>query len=266
MKKNSHQSASPLEKLDFLDSMEEHVVVQWFNAHWQKLLYGFLGAFLLLFSVYAWKARGITKAEIDYYDANQIFQVFQAGGEGSQEAFDKLTQVLKRQHDLQSKYDGLIAQILIDRGNIDQAIPFAQEALSRVTGDHLPFYIEYSANTLLIAKNQDVEALQSSLALKAKMLESIAKSENVETPSFGGTLFAFNLLRIATLEQKVGSPAGELAAWNEWQNYSKGYILFESNAVDNKAFFTLANGISEGKVSLQDYINTRLQQLGNVEK
>ncbi len=265
MKKNPLQIVSPNTKLDFLDRIEEHAAVQWFSANWQKLLYGFLAGFLLLFSLYVWKARGITKAEIDYYDANQIFQVFQSGGENSQEAFDKLTQVLKRQPDLQSKYDGLIAQILIDRGNIAEAKPFAQNALSLLARDHLPFYIEFSATSILIAENKEAEALQDSLLLKKNMLESLSKSES-EEPTFGATLFAYNLLRIAMLEQKVGSPTSELAAWNEWQNYTSGVNAFPSSSLDNKAFFSLANGINEGKVSLQDYINARLNQLANVNK
>lgn len=262
MKKKSPDHSAALDKLDFLDSIEEHAAVQWFSHHWQQLLYGFLAAFILLFSLYAWKAKSVSKAEIDYYDAAQIFQSFQAGGDGSQEAFEQLNRLLNRQPDLHAKYDGLIAQTFLDRGQASQAMPFAERTLSRIDKDHLPFYVDFSSISLLLANNQESEGLTQSISLKVKMLDALAKSENVqESPSFGSSLFALNLLRIGMLEQKVGSPSGELAAWKEWQNYANHNSSTQINSLDLRALFTLVNGISEGKATLQDYINLRLEKL-----
>jgi len=264
-KQHSQQPLPQIKESDLLHGMEDNPFVQWITDNVQKIFYTFAGAFILLFALYFWLSSGSAKAETDYYNATQDFQTFQNASDSDdpvaqKAAFDKLNQILTRRPDLHAKYDGLIAQTFLNRNEVNEAKPFADATLSRVSKDHLPLYIEYAQITLLIEQNQYSEALKRSVALKGQMTQLATQGEKEKQKrTFGDSLFAFNLLRIAMLEQKAGTPQEERNSWEEWKKYTTG--TGNVQGIDSKSFFAVANLFSEGQISLNSYIDARLQQL-----
>lgn len=267
MKKNNHSESTPtLDKLDFIGNIEDHPLLQWISQHGQTLLYTIIGLFSLLFIIYYLSSSHSSKADQDYTAAYQDFLAFQRGkGDIAAQklSLQKLEDVLKRQPTLHAKYDGLIAQTLLTRSDVGDAMPFAMATLERVSKDDLPFYNDFASTTLLIAQGKTADALERSKNLKQKLLDNAnAAIQDPAKKSFGDTLFAFNLLRIAMLQQQAGLAQDELKTWQEW----KGYTAFTrmpgtSQAIDSKAFFAVANVFEEGQVTLASYIESREKQL-----
>lgn len=271
-KKNGHAHS---------DVLEQHPFISWVMEHGENILYTLLGAFLLLLIAYMWFAGSSTKDIGDFRKAHEEFQTFQkpsASGDSINqgEALAKLTQTLQQQPSLQAKYDGLIAQTLIERNEVAEALPFAESTFLRIGKDNLPFYIDYSEITLLIGQNHYDEAIKRSSALKEKMLKILSNEkasssqlvdQSTKESSFGEFLYAFNLLRIAFLQGYAGTPDQEIKSWQEWKEYTSpiGMQNLGSN-FDVKAFFTTAQLFNEGPLSLNYYIDERLQTLALQEK
>jgi hypothetical protein len=123
---------------------------------------------------------------------------------------------------------------------------------NRIRNDQVPYYEEFAAITLLIAQKDYATALKKSQELKQDLLKS-ATSQQERT--FGDILYAYNLLRIALLEQKAGTAENEQAAWSEWNTYAKAST--NSASIRAAAFYTLDSLFSEGSLSLGSYIKTR---------
>ncbi len=252
-------------------SLEDNPIIQWISKHGEKILYSILGAFSLLILIYFWQSGTSAKIEGDYQSASREFQAFQQAAKSGQnlelqDSFQKLTLIMNQLPDLHAKYDGVIAQTFIDLNDIKQAKPFVLSTLQRVGKDNLPFYNEYAQITLLIGEGQIANAIQRSLALKKEMiqnLEQMEKEPGTQTtePAFGSSLYAFNLLRIAFLEQQVGDRAKELESWEEWKMYTSHTNTRPLPPVDRKAFFNIAQLYNEGALSLDNYIQIRLKSL-----
>lgn len=255
-------------------NMEGNSVIEWISQHGEKLLYSILGLFSLLFLVYIWQSGSSTKMEGDYQGASRDFLAFQQAAKAGQtqemdDAFQKLSLIMDRLPDLHAKYDGAIAQTLIDLNDIKQAKPLALATLQRVSKDQLPYYNEYAQITLLIEEGQYANAIQRSLSLKEKLIQNLQQTEQQQKadasvtsePSFGSLLFAFNLLRIAFLEEHMNNNAKEIESWKEWNMYTSHTNTQLLPPVDRKAFFTIAQLYNEGALSLDSYIQTRLKSL-----
>ncbi len=252
-------------------SLEDNPIIQWISKHGEKILYSILGAFSLLILIYFWQSGTSAKIEGDYQSASREFQAFQQAAKSGQnlelqDSFQKLTLIMNQLPDLHAKYDGVIAQTFIDLNDIKQAKPFVLSTLQRVGKDNLPFYNEYAQITLLIGEGQIANAIQRSLALKKEMIQNLEQTEKEQgakttEPTFGSSLYAFNLLRIAFLEQQVGDRAKELESWEEWKMYTSHTNTRPLPPVDRKAFFNIAQLYNEGALSLDNYIQIRLKSL-----
>lgn len=265
MKKHQIESVSTtMEKATFLESLEDNPYLHWISNNGRLLLYIILGIIILAFIIYRFNSSSHTKAGNDYLLAERNYQLIQnpsAKDEKSQQdALNQLGEILKRQPDLHPKYDGLLAQILLNRNEISQAKEFANLALGRTSEENKPFYTDFTQTTLLIAEKQYAEALKTSLSLKQKMLENAQLPSNER--GFGDTLFALNLLRIAILQQELGSTSDELQTWAEWKQYAG---LSKEKApnknIDSKAFQNVYSQFEEGKLSLINYIDAREKTL-----
>lgn len=265
MKKNHHSStkenaANPPFGIDGQPFFE------WLIEHAQTILYSLLGAFSLLFILYFWLASGSTKAEKDYITASEQFYIFENpqsnfSQKEKDEALANLTQLMKSHPDLQAKFDAPIAQILINDKN-QQAKIFANSAFQRVSKDNIPFYLDFAKITLLISQNQFNEAINESVALNGKMIEALNQSENeASLGEFGPFLFAYNLLRTAFLYQYSENPDEEMKIWDQWKSFTSGESTSLIPNIDRKAFFTISQLFSDGSVSLDQYIDMRIQKL-----
>jgi predicted negative regulator of RcsB-dependent stress response len=267
MKKHSVDPSTPIEKSHLAESLEEHPLFQWISENGKILLYALAALLLGLFVIYQFSATSRSKAENDYFQAATEFRIFQqASGKedvaAQNEAFERLEKILQRLPDLHPKYDGLIAQVFLNRNEIAKAEEFAAPALKRTSEENQPYYIAFAETTLLLGKGEYEDALSRSIDLKQKMLERA--TQTLEERGFDDQLFALNLLRIALLQQKTNHPQEELKTWEEWKQYAglnnEGKAL---PGIDSTAFQNLLTVYDAGKVSLLSYIEAREKILNN---
>lgn len=252
--------AEPSARLSLEDALEEHPFMDWISKHGKNIFYVFLTAFSLLFIMSLWLSRSTSEAAVDYQNANRYFQQFEKQAAGSaihEESLANLNSILEKNPNLHSKYDGQIAQTLINRNQIDKAMPFVNATLQRTSKDSIANYSQFSKITTLIGASQNQQALEQSVALKLQLLDRKQKELSQEGDDF---LFAINLLRIAFLQQAIGAQADEINAWQDWAQYSNVSSSVQPN-FDAKAFASAAQLFSDGNVSLADYIDSRLKTL-----
>ena len=254
---SKHKQEAPITETNSLsDFLAESPIIQWISDNGRNLLWillAFLASALLLYKIFGGSS---TKTESDYFKAEGEFSVFEnsADPKAQNEALSKLSALLTRYPDLQPKYDGLVAQTLLNRNEVKEALPFANRTLSRTGKDHLPFYADYAHATLSISQEKYDDALKQAQTLKEKMI-SHAK-ENGDEKEFGDALYLFNLLRIAMLNQQLGNKEEELRAWQEFkqsavQRQGEGYF------VQSDLFENVIKKLQEGKASLLNYIEAR---------
>lgn len=254
MKKEQFSASAPLEH-HLQHFTDEHPLMQWIERHGKTLLAAFLGVIVLLFAVYRVSSNSTAKAEADYFEAAKQFALFQKGDD--KEAFAKLQATLAHRPELHPKYDGQIAQTLLNRGDAQAAEEYASLVFARVRNDQVPYYEEFASITLLISQGDYPNALKRSQELKQKLLKDATASGQAR--AFGDTLFAYNLLRVALLEQKAGTPQGEKAAWDEWNTYSQAST--NSASIRAASFYTLDSLFGEGPLTLNSYIKSREKAL-----
>lgn len=245
------------EKFDFIDRIKETPYFQWFLDNGAKLPYIFGGMILVIALIFKFSTSKNNQAESNYLLAENYFQLLtrylQGESEGSKEVLvtlDKLAEITKSYPELNSRYDGLIAQLLLAMNKEKEAEPYAARTLQRTKKDNTPYHTAFSETTLLIAKGNYAEALDRAKELQ-KQLNTATETGK---PNFQyNYLFAYNLLRIAMLEQQIGTSQGEKAAWEEWL---ANFHQTQDEGLE-KAFLTLNQELTEGKFSLIDYINAR---------
>lgn len=250
---NAPFSSVPLETIDVSESMSDHRFVQWLSQYGLILLATLTALLLGSLILYKVSFGATQKSEQDFINADNYFRIFQGNAKESldltaaKDALNQLNVILQRHPELHAKYDGLIAQILLNRGEINQAKEFANLAISRTASENTPFYTDYAKTTLLIGEQNYQDSLTRALALQQQM----EASASTDTPAFGDALFALNLLRIGMLQQQQGASADELKTWNKWDAW----------LAKNQVFAAQLDQFVEDKVSLLHYINARKKAL-----
>lgn len=255
------KKASPAEVNAFpscMDSLTEHPFFQWITKNGSTIALGLLLIASLLFFVYRTSANKNYQAEADYFNAENDYQIFSGQNErpatpaAREEALHDLQTILARRPELKTKYDALIAQSLLIQGKADESQKFMAEVFKRTAQDQLPLYTSFAKISLLIGQADYTAALEQSKALDQQM--------NSETSTYGDALRAYNLLRIAMLEQQLNHPKEELEAWKNF----KAYALDNGNETNNTrqtASFMLQNIFAEGNATLINYIEARETKL-----
>lgn len=225
--------------------------IEWVRSHLKTIATGALALIIGLFGITRFMNIG---SQDDYRIVERTYQKWD-GQKGEQLA--SLQKILKRHPELHAKYDGAIAQKLLSSSETGLASSYGKAALKRM-GD-FPYYTDYTNCSLLIGDNKLAEALQNAKQLKISMENDEAfwqqKSQAVR---HGGILFAYNLLRIATLEKAVGTPQGELAAWREFKanaGWQEGQPT--SKTYDPEAYQLIQENFQNDELSLMDYIQHR---------
>lgn len=256
MNKQQHQPSHSIETSPLMESLAENPLIHWVSNNGRALAWILLGVLALAILAYRLLggSSGITGEE--YFQAEGQYQAFQTSVDPKtqKDALDKLAALLRKHPDLQSKYDGLIAQTLLVRGDYQQALPFAERTLERTGKDRLNFYNDYANTTLLIADKKYAEALKAAESLKQQL--ATAAREQPDRQDYGDMLYAFNLLRLAILQQALGAKAEELKAWQEFKQAAvtgkdKVYV------VNPQAFDQMVQQLGDGNVSLINYIESR---------
>lgn len=261
---NSNQHSrlnSSIPKQNLLDSFDQDSLIEWFSKNGKYAAYIFLGLIAFLIVVYRLSNSSTTQAEIDYLQAGKEFAAFESADfqknpPAADEALKSLNSIMSSRTELHAAYDGAIAQILLNRAQVTEAKPYAQATLKRTQPNDLPLYGDFAATTLLISEKKYPEALETAQALKHKMLDEIKASPAQNDRTFGDMLFAFNLLRIAMLQQQVGNAKAELQTWQEWKHYA-GLDKISKETISPQAFRILIQQLAIGSIALPDYIAYR---------
>lgn len=254
MNKNKLNIVMDPKEPSLAEQVTNHPAFQWAASNSANVLSGILLFLAVLFFLHRMSANDLTKAENDYISAANSFATLTKTGPEStpteqQAAFEQLSKILASRPELNSKYDAMVAQALMIQDKPQEAIPFAERTFARVSKDNLPLYIDFAKITLLIENKKYDEALSKSRDLKEKLLP---KTE--EEPIT--TLSAYNLLRIAMLEQALDHKTEELQAWEELNNtlFNSKAILSDGGSVQRALFEKI---FSEGPISLQNYVEYR---------
>lgn len=225
------------------ERINDHPALEWAMENSKNLLIALLFILALGFFAYRTASSWAQQTGQNYLSAeNAYVEMRSTTGDRSNEAANKLQLLIQQQPDLQAKYDGLLSQFLLVRGNTAEAAPLATRALSRTQSENSPYFQEYAQATLLIAEQNDAEALKKSLQLHQQIL---ADTESTYSP-----LLPLNLLRIAMLQQKLGLEE-EINSWQQMKDLAKE----NGKAVH---FESVAQIFREGNVDLDTYIDSRL--------
>lgn len=243
----------PTEHLDLSDSFAEHPIVVWISHNGRTLLW-ILAALFAFFLIYFRMTGGRAATESEYMQADTYFQQLQKGStEAAQtDAYQKLAAILKKHPELQAKYDGQLAQIFLNKGDLPTANDYALRTLDRTASDHLTVFADYSRTTLLLADKKYEESLAKALSLKQQLQSS-------PTDPALQTLYLFDLLRIAMIQQQLGQREAELKAWEELRQATAPKAA--GWEVDPEIYEQFVTELGSGQASLLKYIEAREKNL-----
>lgn len=230
---------------------------------YKRYLVFFIPLAALVLSFFVYKAVRYTDAGSDAAHAKASYNQWVAK-KGSEEAhFSNLKNLIKKRPELAPAYEGPIVQRLLASGAISKSKPFTENLLRRV-GQRSSYYTKFSRVSLLIAEKNYPLALKKAKSLKEDMIADKSFWSN-QAKYFGSKLFAFNLLRIATLNQVLGQYDDELLSWNELKSYAKWDTSSNGERpleIDQVVFDELLSHFTEEKMNLKDYIKHREEVIG----
>ncbi len=239
--------------------LNDHPLIEWIVDNRTNLLYIFAIVVVAIFVITRFsmgapgqKEANIINAETEFVNLQRVILGLEKGTTLDQ-AYDKVNQLLKKYPELHSKYDAPIAQAFLAVGKATDAQPFAEESLKRTQVNDLSLYQDFGQTTLLISQEKYKEALAQAQKLKESLIQEAPNKEM----KFGSVLFAYNLIRIATLNKTLGNNKEELDAWKEWGEYSKT----SKNNINSEAFNQVTKQLENGNILLTDYIAQREKEL-----
>ncbi len=233
----------------------------WIAEH-GKLILGIVSVIIVLLCAVL---PFVSRKRFDYLAAQAAYSAWASAATSDSKLFEELEKPLSANPELEIQFGSLIAQRCLILNDYKKAETYAKAALHRTRKLLLPYYSSFSKNSCLIAKGEFRSALAEAKKLREEMRldEQFWKSRDPIVRS-GHLLYAYNLLRIATLEKEVGSVEGELAAWNEFLSEAGWGDVAPSFIADPEAYEMLAQVFQDGGVSLKDFIHARKQQLAEV--
>ncbi len=239
----------PVGKFGFLK--EESVQVIKKNLAWIGL-----AIVLFVFGIY-WVPSIIRKDfYMDYLSADLAYHRWEGMKD---QTLERLQKIMSQHPELHAKYDGAIAQKLLSANEHQLAERYARSNWKRV--DHsFPYYTTFSSCSLMIEEGLYQEALDRSRQLQLQ-LEGDQQfwSQPQKGVRYGSILYAFNLLRIAILEEIAGSPEGEQVAWSTVRKYFFHQMdpFFSSEFCDREALSLIQENFDNQAATLIDYIEHR---------
>lgn len=246
---NKSSNSSSLHNIHFDEDWTSHPAIEWLSAHKNILLwavFGVIAALIIASRLMTWRTLD---AEKDFFQAQTAFTQFeQTAGRTADSTtaaanLEQLQAIMKRHPELESKYEGPLAQTLLITGQVPLAQTYIEDIFKRTQPDHLQLYQNYTQTSVLIDKGSYADALQSAKQLKSD-LDQLNEGANP-------ILYAYNLIRLAMLYQQKGQPEAELKAWEELQNQPQRV----------KAVFEANQAFQVGNASLTQYIEGRKSAL-----
>lgn len=237
----------------------------WISEHGKTILLCFVTLILLSFCLFQLSAKLSTGKKSDYLQVQRAFHAWISKEGQDPKLLKDLERPLKSHPELEAKFGTHIAQRLLGLGEVHKADGYATAALKRSHELTSPYYSRFSRNTLLISQGKYDKALEEAKLLKAELEKDDAFWEGRDKFIKSGTiLYAYNLVRIASLEGQLGSKEGELKAWEELvQNAGWKDQPVNMKTYDPEAYALLAQNFTQGDISLLDFIEQRKKELAH---
>jgi hypothetical protein len=217
---------------------QEHPAILWMAERKKQLLWAFFILILLVIGVIRLASRSDMQTETDFISAqNDLNLMTQNKGttvstEEKEAALVRLQNILSRYPELRSKYDGMVAQILLAMDKPDQSAPYLERALSRTTDKNLPNFAQFANLSITAQENKLQDVLDQSIALKNKL------ANDKDSP-----LYAYNLLRIGLTARLLENKEKEKQAFKEFIDNS-----------ENPGFQKVIKTFEENQLFIVDYM------------
>ena len=243
-------------------SLDKDTWIDFLAKHYKIILLSVAGGLVLLFVIYQVTGRSQKPSQSDYAAATTLFNDWLSLPNPEKKNFDDLDKIIDRHPELHAKFGGLIAERLLQLHENEPAGKYAEKTLLRLK-DSSPHYRQFALSSFAISQGKLKEALSSAIDLKKTMEEDLSFWQKPEEiVKSGSLLFAFNLLRIAILENEAGSSQGELAAWEDFEKHA----LFASGPIpvkmdDPQAYALIFQNFREQGTTLNDFIAYRKAHL-----
>ncbi|MDP1608271.1 MAG: hypothetical protein Q8L98_03025 [Chlamydiales bacterium] len=174
----------------------------------------------------------------DYLEVKTLMAKWQESPADVQ-SFEKLSERLHKGAKFLSHYEPYIAQTLIRELSFAQAEKYVEKPIHYLRKES-PEHACFAEITLLIEKGLYQEALEKSIRLK----EQMGKEES--------HLYFQNLLRIAVLQKQLKNGPGEMAAWNDCEDFLEWQDGLANSSESILAFYKKKN------IDLMGYIKSQL--------
>lgn len=229
-------------------------VVDWFTAHVNVIVIGCISVVALLMGANRFLGWAKTNPQLDYATAKAVC----SNWEGTKDALAKLEKLMRKHPELHQKYDSVIAQKLLASSQSGLGSSYASATLKRIQ-TFSPYYTKFAKGSLMIGEGKLKEALEEAKNLKMQLeVDQSFWNDRSQIIRHGSLLYAYNLIRIATLEKELGCLKEELAAWEELkQNAGWAGGQIASKTYDPEAYHLIEQNFKKQDLSLLDYINHR---------
>lgn len=224
-----------------LDELDENPFVEWINKNKSNLIYGFLILIATIFLLYRFMAGTASRNEKDFYAADTYGSKLYVA-EDAKDNITKLNEIVARQPELASKYDGTMAQTYLLLNMPEEAKPLMERNLSRIQED--PYSQSSAKISLLVGEGKLKEAYSESLKLK----EGIKKANIDSVP----LLYLYNMYRIHSLSLAVAPKEEQKKNLQEWMDLEKRGLKVGVTPILFNDFMQVLN---VGDVSFQNYLN-----------
>jgi hypothetical protein len=244
-------------------ALAKALCADWISEHAKTILLSFITVIAISFCLFQLTGKFLTGKKSDYLEVQNAFSAWVSQEAQDHKLLKNLEKPLSRHPELQAKFGNQIAQRLLSLGDVNKADVYAKAALMRSQDLTSPYYNRFSRNTLIISQGKYPEALEEAKQLKVDLEKDDAFWEGRDEFVRSGTiLYAYNLVRIASLERQLGSKEGELKAWEELvQNAGWKDQPTNKKTYDPEAYDLLTQNFTQGDVSLLDFIEQRKKEL-----
>jgi hypothetical protein len=255
----SGQERLPIGKI----ALAKTFAIDWVSENSKTVLAALATLFVVLFCLYQLSGKVSSQRRSDFLEAQASYSAWISAVASDAELFKQLEKPLKRHPELQAKFGSLIAQHCLGLDERGAGLKYAVASLKRTRNLSLPYYTQFSENSLKIVNRKFPEALAAAKNLKMQMEKDSAFWESRDKMIRSGhLLYAYNLLRIASLEREIGSKEGELAAWNELiRNAGWNGTSSQTKTYDPEAYQALARTFQDGEISLIEFVQQRQREL-----
>ena len=240
------------------------VCTEWMMGHRRVLLAAILTFLVICISLFQLSTKLFPPATSSLTSKKQFYS---ASLRTDIEELNKMESALKKDPLLRAKLGQKLAQKFLAVGDVQKAHQYAKAALQRTHDLNSSYYARFANNTFAIVNHDYLHALKEAQQLKTDLEQDGSFWDRRDKfLKSGSILYAYNLIRIASLERALGSKGGELSAWDEfvqnagWEGAPKNPQIY-----DEEAYSLVASNFQKGEVSLSDFIQERRKALTSAE-